>query len=381
MAALYYNDKKVDDNLTYVKIEGEFEANNQSKTIDITENGGTTVTYDEGYTGLESVTINTHIQGGGGGGLDFTQIGYEGTPQSLQTPYDYAKQIYDNWDASVTNRYQAFKNDTQLGYFPLVDTSNVTDMSYMFYECSNLEIVPPINTSNVTSMGYMFYICSGLTSLDLSSFDTSKVANMSDMFSYCRSLTSIDLSKFDTSNVTNMHCMFYQCSSLTSLDLSSFDTSNVTDMGGMFNGCSGLKSLDLSKFDTSNVTNMQSIFYMNSIIKIDGLIDIQNISGTINKYYFAGYTSNRLIRKLTFRNLAYNSNNTSYDFTYIQNWGVNSDEVPDAKQSLIDSLLTYSFDRATAGYSTCTITLHANSKTVLSEDEIAQITSKGYTIA
>ena len=62
-------------------------------------------------------------------------------------------------------------------------------------------------------------------------------------------------------------------------------------------------------------------------------------------------------------------------------WGVNSDTITDARQSLIDSLITYSYDRATAGYSTCTVTLAADTKAVLTSDEIAAITAKGFTIA
>jgi hypothetical protein len=33
-----------------------------------------------------------------------------------------------------------------------------------------------------------------------------------------------------------------------------------------------------------------------------------------------------------------------------ETWGLNSEEVPDARQSLIDTFITYSFDRAAAGY-------------------------------
>ena len=72
---------------------------------------------------------------------------------------------------------------------------------------------------------------------------------------------------------------------------------------------------------------------------------------------------------------------TSISFTYWPVWGVNDETNTDARQSLVDSLLTYSFDRATAGYSTCSISLYPATKALLTEDEIAQITAKGYTIA
>ena len=117
-----------------------------------------------------------------------------------------------------------------------------------------------LNTSKVTDMSYMFSDCSALTSLDVSGFDTSNVTDMSDMFGSCSALTSLDLSGCDTSKVTNMRSMFSRCSKLTSLDLSDFGTSRVTSMGYMFYGCSELTSLDLSGFDTSQVTNMSSMF-------------------------------------------------------------------------------------------------------------------------
>ena len=75
---------------------------------------------------------------------------------------------------------------------------------------------------------------------------------------------------------------------------------------------------------------------------------------------------------------------TSVDFNKWPVWGIEDETIPEsvgARQSLIDTLITYSFDRATAGYSTCTISLSDNTKALLTEDEIAQITAKGYTIA
>ena len=120
---------------------------------------------------------------------------------------------------------------------------------FSFYELSDRPkhiegiILDEYDTSNVTDMRYMFEGCSSLESLDLSGFDTSNVTDMRYMFHGCNSLESLDLSGFDTSNVTDMRCMFHGCNSLESLDLSGFDTSNVTDMDSMFEDCSSLKSL------------------------------------------------------------------------------------------------------------------------------------------
>lgn len=110
------------------------------------------------------------------------------------------------------------------------NTSNVTDMNYMFWACNSLINidVSSFNTGNVTNMSYMFNNCQNLENLDLSSFNTSKVTNMEAMFSYGYGLSSLDLSNFNTSSVTNMMWMFSDCHNLTSLDLSGFDMSNVT---------------------------------------------------------------------------------------------------------------------------------------------------------
>ena len=101
--------------------------------------------------------------------------------------------------------------------------------------------------------------CSNLIEADLSDLNVS-LTNMSYMFSDCSNLVSLDLSGWDTSSVTGMSYMFFGCSKLASLDPSGWDTSSVTDMSGMFDGCSSLASLDLSGWDTSGVSDMESMF-------------------------------------------------------------------------------------------------------------------------
>ena len=164
-------------------------------------------------------------------------------------------------NASCRNMFY-YKNKLTTIDLSNLDTSGVTNMSFMFGECSGLTSlnVTKFDTSNVTDMSYMFYYCSGLTSLDLSNFDTSSVTDMSHMFQYCNNLTSLDLSNWNTSNVTSMNYMFGDCSSLTSLDVTNWNTSGVTNMSFMFSSCSGLTSLDVTNWNTSSVTNMGYMF-------------------------------------------------------------------------------------------------------------------------
>ena len=166
--------------------------------------------------------------------------------------------------SNVTMMYNMFSGCNSLTSLDVsnFNTSNLINMNSMFKGCSGLASLDVSNfdTSNVTNMYGMFSGCNSLTSLDLSNFDTSNVLNMNDMFSGCNSLTSLDLSRFNISKVTMMYNMFNGCNSLTSLDLSSFNTSNVTHMSNMFNGCTNLTSLDLSKWDTSKVVNTTDMF-------------------------------------------------------------------------------------------------------------------------
>ena len=144
-----------------------------------------------------------------------------------------------------------------------LNTSEVKDMSKMFYGCSALTSIDlkHFNTQNVTNMKGMFRRCSALTSLDLQHFNTQNVTEMSLMFDDCKALKTLDLQNFNTQNVTDMYGMFWKCAALTSLDLKHFNTQNVIEMSLMFDGCAALTSLNLKNFNTQKVTSMCWMFH------------------------------------------------------------------------------------------------------------------------
>ena len=137
------------------------------------------------------------------------------------------------------------------------DTSKVVDMSGMFYGCINLSglDLTGFNTSKVTSMSNLFAHCHSLQSLNVNHFDTSEVMTMNNMFAYCEILSEIDVSTFDTHNVTNMDAMFLKCKKLSEINIANFDISSVNTMKGMFAKCQSLSNLDLSMLDFSTVTS------------------------------------------------------------------------------------------------------------------------------
>ena len=160
-----------------------------------------------------------------------------------------------------------------------------------FYNCSNLTSINNIenlNTEEVTNMSYMFDNCSSLTSLDVSKFNTAKVTNMSFMFRGCSGLTSLDVSKFNTAEVTHMGDMFRWCSGLTSLDLSSFNTAKVENMSVMFGGCWKLTTIYVSDdFTIGKVSGSDNMF--EGCNQLKGAVSYNSGKTGIDMANFDGY--------------------------------------------------------------------------------------------
>ena len=113
-----------------------------------------------------------------------------------------------------------------------------------------------IDTSEITDMSWLFEYIS--CNFDISNWDVSNVTNASSMF-YCCWNFDCDLSNWNVSNMTSMHTLFCECNKFTGKGLEHWDVSNVTDTGGMFVGCENF-NCDLSYWDVSNVTDMDNMF-------------------------------------------------------------------------------------------------------------------------
>ena len=210
-----------------------------------------------------------------------TSFGYDSG--SIEGDYFETKGV-KLWYNSVKNKI-CWKNDAGTFRFKAGSLAN------FFKDCSIFENInlSGIDTSLVTNMSGMFRGCEGLTEVVLDTetdangkfvhFNTSNVTDMSYMFCSktieasgtkptAMSLTSVDVSGLDTSSVTDMSYMFYMCWQLSELDVSGFKTANVTDMSSMFacynySGvyCPGhLTSLDLHGWNFTNVTSVAHLF-------------------------------------------------------------------------------------------------------------------------
>ena len=211
-----------------------------------------------------------HIDGGPSNPGYFTEKGPEAyacyTPSNTTLTFYYDKQrssrtgtTYDlntddndtDWDTDGTNA-----NVTKVVFNSSFAGARPTTTCDWFYGMTNLESITGmeyLNTSEVTNMNWMFLECSKLTSVDVSHFNTSKVTSMYSMFNSCTGLTSLDLSSFNTSNVEIMIYMFYGCSNLRTIYVGNgWSTAAVTFSGNMFYNCTSLVGGQGTTWNSSN---------------------------------------------------------------------------------------------------------------------------------
>lgn len=152
---------------------------------------------------LSNVSVNS----------EFDVLGYSGTEEPLNSYFNYSKDIVKNWDDSQTGLMNRFRNDKNLVFCPLVDTSNADNMTAMFSGCINLLQVPLLNTANVVHFDEMFYNCSSLTTIP--QFNTANLYSANLMLAGCSKLVSVPL--MDFGKAEQLRSMLLACSELTDL--------------------------------------------------------------------------------------------------------------------------------------------------------------------
>jgi len=132
-------------------------------------------------------------------------------------------------DTLISVRIAGFFNDASVSSW---DTSNLTDMSYMFTSATGFnQPIGSWNTSAVTTMRQMFGSTTAFNQ-DISAWDTSNVTTMRDMFAGVTTFNQ-PLNSWDTGNVDNMFAMFSGASAFNQ-PLGNWSTGAVTDMAFMF---------------------------------------------------------------------------------------------------------------------------------------------------
>ena len=335
--------------------------------------------------------------------LDFGSINYAYAPPYLKNGLDASVAYLNRWTGNH------FNSDSELMFMPKVEIvdSEPVNLGYVGNTFPKLLIFPDIDFKHKDINGYgfmdyskaisihlkninftnslesLFYECNNLSDFTYSGLTIdSNVTNASGCFFNCSQLTAVpDLFNGAQTNLTNLDQMFSGCSNMTTIDLSSWKFGQVTSMNSMFSGCGNVKTIDITGIDTSQMTSASNMDYIfnacSRLVRIRGAIDVigMNLTGLPS----LGYSINSLTT-ITYKNLGRNPESTLLDF-YIDDcysqWGLGDEE---SKQSFIDSVLTYSYDRAANGLTTLELIMRPEQKALLTEEQITAIQAKGYTI-
>lgn len=124
-----------------------------------------------------------------------------------------------------------------------MDTSKVTNMSYMCAYAPNILDVSDFDFSSATNMDHAFYFNPSLTELNKVTFP--KATNLNYAFANCWGLAEV--TEFSAPECTTASYMFSQCTSLGAVLQP--DMPKVTNLIRAFEQCDFLKDLDLSNID------------------------------------------------------------------------------------------------------------------------------------
>lgn len=236
--------------------DGQQATKDKMLAIQITENG--TYSNENGYK-----SVNVDVKQGGGGNVNFEQIGYDNDESeyamgTINKDIAYSKSIYDAWNPERTSAEGYFRNYTELVYCPKIDTSKVMSMRNFFYNCQNLVSIPLLNTSKVEDMGNLFYNCNSLKTIP--QLDTSNATDVGGMFLGCDLLESVQL--LDFGKVVRIDSFF---SSKLGGDTVPF----VTNLGGF-------KNLKVNWNDNGGLAKLPNLTYQSIQNVINNLYDFRS---------------------------------------------------------------------------------------------------------
>ena len=248
------------------------------------------------------------------------------------------------WDIKRNSKGQFVPNNEQLRKLVYdknvklseIDTSEITDMSYLFAFIAEDEEDDELFCKAVGFIAEFYFKREDFSGIG--SWDTSKVTTFERMF-YMADNFNEDISKWDTSSATSMYGMFAGAKSFNQ-NLSAWDISNVTDMeyvywvikrnakGQFVPNNEQLRKLvydenvKLSDIDTSEITDMKGLF---AYIEHDdaknfweGVVDWakdNNVKLDFKREDFSGIGSWDTSKVTTFERMFYMADNFNEDIS------------------------------------------------------------------
>lgn len=228
---------------------------------------------------------------------------------------------------NVTNADYIF-GQTQITKVPNLFLSNATSAKGLFQNCTLLTTVGDLNLNVCTNIDSVFYSCTNLKNIGILSI--SKVKTFKNPFYNCKTLESIE--QLNVSSATTLASLLAQSNNLKSIDFVN-STSKVTNFSELFNGKTVLETV--KGLDLNSATNVSNMFL--------GCSNLKNVTFVENSI------------KISF------------------NLGDSSLLTNESIQSLINGLATVTTQQ--------TLTLHADVKAKLTDEQNNTITSKNWKVA
>lgn len=128
-----------------------------------------------------------------------------------------------NWNVENGENFNAmFQNCTSIKSLNLEDWNYRSEATcyYMFGGCTQLETLGDIgvwNTDNITDFSYMFYNCKSLRNVNVKNWNTTKSKTFANMFDGCIAIEELDITNWDTSSSVNMYNIFNGMENLTKI--------------------------------------------------------------------------------------------------------------------------------------------------------------------
>lgn len=285
----------------------------------------------------------------------------ENFPSALKPYYSYIQAPDLAPDGYVpTTAGFTFRYITSPVFKSLTDTSHITNFQYGFSN-STFITCTPIDLSSATNIENLFISCSIVAAPEL---DFPNAKSCYNMFSSCSSLAYVP--DYNTSHVTKFSSMFQYCSKL--VNAPNLDYSSATDVGSMFSNCTNLSVV--GNMNTKLCTTLNSLFSGCTKLKSVGTIDADSVKDvgymfSGNKYHFKDFGGLINLGKQSSVSGTSNLFSSCYVLTR-QSW-----------LNIFNGL----YDRTTAGLSILTLTIPAIAKTILSDEDIAIATNKGWTLS
>ncbi len=286
---------------------------------------------------------------------------------AFRADVEYAVEQYEA-SKSRPESLGRYQEDTRLVYAPQVRKENAEkwSASNAFYGCTSLRHVGNLDFDGCTNAFQLFR---------RAAFVECPVLNMPDctncisIYRDCKSLAAGRLPYAPNCHQFNM--LFMGCSAMKSAIGDEWDLAAMTSATGMFQEC-GI--VETPRLITPNLKTAWYMFFGSNSLKKVTYIDYASVNDMRDTY--------RGCYALDILNIDHLGavETVTEPATLDLHWSSHLGESDEGRAALVGTLLANSHDRAAEGWEPLTVALHANALARLTDDEIAAITAKGYTL-